>query len=44
MGLLLGIPLSGLAPPWGQLLPLGVSIFLGLGMLGLTSSPNARTS
>jgi uncharacterized protein YacL len=35
MGLLLGIPLAGLAPPWGQLLPLGVSIFLGLGMLGL---------
>jgi uncharacterized protein YacL len=36
MGLLLGFPLSGLAPPWGTLLPLGVSIFLGLGMLGLT--------
>jgi uncharacterized protein YacL len=36
MGLLLGFPLSGLASPWGQLLPLGVSIFLGLGMLGLT--------
>jgi uncharacterized protein YacL len=36
MGLLLGFPLSGLVPPWGTLLPLGVSIFLGLGMLGLT--------
>ena len=36
MGLLLGFPLSGLTAPWGQLLPLGVSIFLGLGMLGLT--------
>ena len=36
MGLLLGFPLSGLGDPWGTLLPLGVSIFLGLGMLGLT--------
>jgi uncharacterized protein YacL len=36
MGLLLGFPLSGLPEPWGALLPLGVSIFLGLGMLGLT--------
>ncbi len=36
MGLLLGFPLSGLADPWGALLPLGVSIFLGFGMLGLT--------
>ena len=36
MGLLLGFPLSGLPEPWGSLLPLGVSIFLGLGMLGLT--------
>jgi uncharacterized protein YacL len=35
MGLLLGIPLAGLDDPWGKLLPLGVSIFLGLGMLGL---------
>ena len=35
MGLLLGIPLAGLPEPWGTLLPLGVSIFLGLGMLGL---------
>ena len=36
MGLLLGFPLSGLAEPFGTWLPLGVSIFLGLGMLGLT--------
>jgi uncharacterized protein YacL len=36
MGLLLGIPLNGLPDPFGQLLPLGVSLFLGLGMLGLT--------
>jgi uncharacterized protein YacL len=36
MGLLLGAPLSGLPDPFGQWLPLGVSLFLGLGMLGLT--------
>jgi len=36
MGLLLGLPLSGLPEPFGVWLPLGVSIFLGLGMLGLT--------
>ena len=36
MGLLLGLPLSGLAPPFGTWLPLGVSVFLGLGMVGLT--------
>jgi uncharacterized protein YacL len=36
MGLLLGIPLSTLPDPLGQWLPLGVSLFLGLGMLGLT--------
>jgi uncharacterized protein YacL len=36
MGLLLGIPLTGLPAPWGEWLPLGVSLFLGLGMLGLT--------
>jgi uncharacterized protein YacL len=36
MGLLLGFPLSGLSDPWGAWLPLGVSLFLGLGMLGLT--------
>jgi len=36
MGLLLGLPLSTLPEPFGTWLPLGVSIFLGLGMLGLT--------
>jgi uncharacterized protein YacL len=36
MGLLLGLPLSQLAPPFGTWLPLGVSVFLGLGMVGLT--------
>jgi uncharacterized protein YacL len=36
MGLLLGLPLSQLDPPFGTWLPLGVSIFLGLGMTGLT--------
>jgi uncharacterized protein YacL len=36
MGLLLGLPLSQLAPPWGTWLPLGVSIILGFGMVGLT--------
>ena len=36
MGLLLGLPLAGLPQPFGTWLPLGVSIFLGLGMLGLT--------
>jgi uncharacterized protein YacL len=36
MGLLLGLPLSGLPDPFGQFLPLGVSVFLGLGMVGLT--------
>jgi uncharacterized protein YacL len=36
MGLLLGVPLANLGPPWGDTLPLGVSLFLGLGMLGLT--------
>jgi uncharacterized protein YacL len=36
MGLLLGLPLSQLPEPFGTWLPLGVSVFLGLGMLGLT--------
>jgi uncharacterized protein YacL len=36
MGLLLGLPLSTLPEPFGTWLPLGVSVFLGLGMLGLT--------
>src|SRR5690348_12843652 len=36
MGLLLGLPLAALPDPWGKWLPLGVSVSLGLGMLGLT--------
>lgn len=36
MGLLLGIPLSALPGPAGQILPIGVSLALGLGMIGLT--------
>lgn len=36
MGLLLGLPLSAFPAPLGTWLPVGVSIFLGLGMVGLT--------
>lgn len=36
MGLLLGSPLSAVPAPLGTWLPLGVSLFLGLGMVGLT--------
>lgn len=36
MGLLLGLPLSAFPAPWGTWLPLGISLFLGLGMVGLT--------
>jgi uncharacterized protein YacL len=36
MGLLLGIPLSQLSDTFAPWLPLAISIFLGLGMLGLT--------
>jgi len=36
MGLLLGLPLSQLEGPAGTWLPLGVSLFRGLGMVGLT--------
>ena len=36
MGLLLGFPLSSFPDPFGRALPLGVSLFLGLGMVGLT--------
>jgi uncharacterized protein YacL len=36
MGLLLGLPLALFPEPLGTLLPIGVSLFLGLGMLGLT--------
>jgi uncharacterized protein YacL len=36
MGLLLGSPLSAFEGPLGTWLPIGVSLFLGLGMVGLT--------
>ena len=36
MGLLLGSPLSAFEGPLGTWLPIGVSVFLGLGMVGLT--------
>ncbi|MFO1538927.1 MAG: PIN/TRAM domain-containing protein [Chloroflexota bacterium] len=36
MGLLLGLPLANLPDPYGWVLPLGVSVVLGLGMMGLT--------
>jgi len=36
MGLLLGLPLAAVPAPLGTWLPLGVSVFLGLGMSGLT--------
>jgi uncharacterized protein YacL len=36
MGFLLGLPLTSLAMPMGILLPVGVSIVLALGMMGLT--------
>jgi uncharacterized protein YacL len=36
MGLLLGLPLAALPEPYGRYLPIGVSIFFGLGMIGLT--------
>jgi uncharacterized protein YacL len=36
MGLLLGLPLAALPDPYGSYLPIGVSVFFGLGMIGLT--------
>lgn len=36
IAVLLGLPLSALPPPYGSLLPIGVSIIFGLGMVGLT--------
>jgi uncharacterized protein YacL len=36
MGVLLGLPLANLPEPYGWLLPLGVSVILGLGMMGFT--------
>jgi uncharacterized protein YacL len=41
MGLLLGLPLSNIEGPLGEFLPLGVSLFLGLGMVGLTVAKRA---
>jgi uncharacterized protein YacL len=41
MGLLLGLPLSQFPGPLGTWLPLGVSLFLGLGMMGLTVAKRA---
>jgi uncharacterized protein YacL len=41
MGLLLGLPLSQFPGPLGTWLPLGVSLFLGLGMVGLTVAKRA---
>ncbi|HEX9044833.1 MAG TPA: PIN domain-containing protein [Candidatus Limnocylindrales bacterium] len=36
MGLLLGAPMAAFPPPIGTWLPIGTSLFLGLGMTGLT--------
>jgi uncharacterized protein YacL len=36
LGLLLGLPVSALPAPIGTVAPLGISIFLGLAMVGLT--------
>jgi uncharacterized protein YacL len=36
MGFLLGLPLTTLPPPFGILMPIGVSIVLALGMMGFT--------
>ena len=36
LGLLLGLPISALPSPIGTIAPLGISIFLGLAMVGLT--------
>lgn len=41
MGLLLGAPLSQIEGELGTWLPLGVSLFLGLGMLGVTVAKRA---
>ncbi|MCI0582897.1 MAG: TRAM domain-containing protein [Chloroflexi bacterium] len=41
MGLLLGSPLSAFEGPLGTWLPIGVSVFLGLGMVGLTVAKRA---
>ncbi len=36
LGLLLGLPVAALPPPIGTVAPLGISLFLGLAMVGLT--------
>jgi uncharacterized protein YacL len=36
LGLLVGLPLSAFPPPISTFAPLGISVFLGLGMVGLT--------
>ncbi|MDQ2965259.1 MAG: TRAM domain-containing protein [Chloroflexota bacterium] len=36
IGFLIGLPLANLDEPWGTWLPLAVSLFFGLGMIGLT--------
>jgi uncharacterized protein YacL len=36
LGLLLGLPLSSLEGPIGDVAPIGISVFLGLAMVGLT--------
>ena len=41
MGVLLGFPLARFPEPFGSVLPLGVSLFLGLGMVGLTVAKRA---
>ena len=41
MGLFLGLPLAAFPAPFGAWLPLGVSLFLGLGMMGLTVAKRA---
>jgi uncharacterized protein YacL len=41
MGLLLGLPLTNLPDPYGWMLPVGVSVVLGLGMMGLTVAKRA---
>jgi uncharacterized protein YacL len=41
MGLLMGLPLTNLPDPFGSLLPVGVSIVLGLGVMGLTVAKRA---
>jgi uncharacterized protein YacL len=41
MGVLIGLPLSNLAEPWGTWLPLAVLLFFGLGMIGLTVAKRA---